>query len=107
MTRDSKGLYKKGHAGNPKGRSGSPNRITKMGRERIIKLLDNNWQKIQEDLDSLEPKDRLNFLEKMMSYTIPKLSMVKGDFDIKGTGAETLTSAELTQFIVQVTKPKL
>lgn len=100
--------FKPGNPGNLKGRgANTPNKVTKIMRERVIKILDNNWQRIQEDLDSLEPKDRLNFLEKMMSYTLPKLSMVKGEMDIRSTGAEGLSNSQLTQFILQVAKPTL
>lgn len=53
-------------------------------------LIDSNWDKIQFDLDGLEPKDRLSFIEKLMSYTLPKLQSVQVESD-QNFGSETIT----------------
>lgn len=64
---------KKGHTNNPNGRpKGSTNKNTADFRLMVSDLLSNNWPQIQNDLDSLEPKDRLAFLEKIMGYAFPK-----------------------------------
>lgn len=68
----------KGRTNNPAGKpKGTPNRFTRDLRERIYDLIDRKWDTLEEDLDCLEPKDRLAFLEKLMSYTIPKLQSVE------------------------------
>lgn len=55
------------------GRSkGTPNKITGTLKEFISEIIDENRERIREDLDALEPKDRLQVLEKMMQYVIPK-----------------------------------
>ena len=42
-------------------------------RDRIQALFDNNFELIQEDLESLNPKDRLKFLTDLIPYLLPKL----------------------------------
>ncbi|WP_417237374.1 hypothetical protein [Bizionia paragorgiae] len=56
------------------GRSkGTPNRTTVEIRERFQMLLDNNLEKIQADLDTLEPKDRLQILLQLTKFVLPTL----------------------------------
>lgn len=70
----------KGKTNNPNGRpKGVPNKRNAELREQISTLIDNNWKNLQSDLDKLEPRDRLNFLEKLMGYTLPKLQNVQLD----------------------------
>jgi hypothetical protein len=52
---------------------GTPNHLTKDLRQRISDFLAENWEGVQEDFDSLEPKERLAFYEKLLSYSLPKL----------------------------------
>lgn len=64
----------KGHTGNPNGRPpGSKNKATAGLRKRINDFLSDNWEKMQADFETLEPKDRLNFYEKLIQYGLPKL----------------------------------
>ncbi|WP_445703605.1 MULTISPECIES: hypothetical protein [Bacteroidota] len=42
-------------------------------RDRIQALFDNNFELIQEDLESLNPRDRLKFLTDLIPYLLPKL----------------------------------
>jgi len=35
-------------------------------------FIDENIEKLQADFDSLEPKDRLNYLEKLLAHVLPK-----------------------------------
>lgn len=65
---------KAGHTNNPNGRpKGVPNKTTNDLRQKVTELLENNWEKIQEDIDDLEPRDRLAFIEKLLNYSLPKL----------------------------------
>lgn len=51
---------------------GTPNKVTGTLKEYISEIIDDNRERIKEDLELLEPKDRLQILEKMMQYVIPK-----------------------------------
>jgi len=62
--------FEKGNAGKPKG---AVNKSTLVMKDRIQSLFDCNFEKIQEDLESLEPKDRLKFMADLMPYLMPKL----------------------------------
>ncbi len=62
--------FEKGNPGKPKG---AKNKSTLLIRDRIQTLFDDNFDKIQEDLESLEAKDRLKFLTDLMPYLMPKL----------------------------------
>jgi hypothetical protein len=59
---------------NDKGRTpGQANKITQHIREAFTDLLDNNLEKMQSDLDSLKPAERLRVLLELSSFVIPKL----------------------------------
>jgi len=62
--------FEKGNAGRPKG---AVNKSTLIMKDRIQSLFDDNFEKIQEDLESLEAKDRLKFMTDLMPYLMPKL----------------------------------
>lgn len=53
----------------------TPNKVTATARERFKLLLDSyDETKMQEDLNSLSPKDRLSFISDIAEFVIPKLS---------------------------------
>ncbi|MFI3265424.1 MAG: hypothetical protein SNG38_09010 [Rikenellaceae bacterium] len=56
---------------------GTPNRATSTTREWISQLLDSNREQIEQDLQKLEPKDRLQVLEKFMQYAVPKIQRME------------------------------
>jgi hypothetical protein len=64
------GKFENGNAGRPKG---AVNKSTLAMKDRIQSLFDNNFEKIQEDLEALEAKDRLKFMTDLMPYLMPKL----------------------------------
>jgi len=66
--------FKKGRSGNPKGRPpGTKDKAGKELRDRVRVLLENQFDRIVEDLESLEPRDRVNAWLKLLEYSIPKL----------------------------------
>lgn len=62
--------FEKGNPGKPKG---AKNKVNGQMRDLIQQLFDDNFEKIQQDLEELEPKDRLKFLSDLLPYLLPKL----------------------------------
>ena len=65
---------KKGQTGNPNGRpKGIPNKTSKELREAINLIVSKNIQKLEADIKSLEPRDRLMYIEKLLKYVVPPM----------------------------------
>jgi len=60
-------------------RKGVPNRTTQQVRKAFQLLVENNLPKMQKDLDSLEPKDRIKFILDMAKFILPTLQAVSVD----------------------------
>jgi len=69
-------------------KSGTPNKITKDLRERVNDFLSDNWDNLQDDFEQLEPKERVNFYEKLLQYGLPKMqhTQLASDFQPTITG---------------------
>jgi len=65
--------------GNPYGgrKKGSVNKKNSKVKESVQRLLDDNMDMVQYDLDQLEPRDRIKFLIDLMNFTIPKMKSVE------------------------------
>ncbi len=75
----------KGTTNNPAGRpKGSTNKAGAELRERITTFVEERWEQIQEDFEYLEPKERLQFFEKLLVYALPKLQNIKHEADENG-----------------------
>tara|TARA_B100000780_G_scaffold156103_1_gene109184 strand:+ start:8692 stop:9009 length:318 start_codon:yes stop_codon:yes gene_type:complete len=69
-----------------KGRpSGASNKSTEIVKKNIAKLLENNIQLIQEDLDQMTPRDRVNALLQFLKFHIPTQKAV----ELETTQADT------------------
>lgn len=87
---------KKGTTNNPNGRpKGSLNKSTTEMRELVTNFVGANLTTLQTDFDQLEPKERLQFLEKLLGYTLPKLQSVT-------TKDETPTPWEMGEIIIEL-----
>jgi hypothetical protein len=78
---------------------GTPNRNTKNMRVWLSNLLDDNKQQIESDLNDLEPFQRLQMLERLLSYTLPKLSSIEAKVDLN-----ELSEANIDLIINEITK---
>ena len=77
-------MFKPGTSGNPNGKpKGAENKVTKEIRAKIGLILNNNIDKVQTDLDKLEPKDRLNILLQLIKYVTPSLKAMEVDTTIQ------------------------
>ena len=60
-------------------RKGVQNRTTQQVRKAFQLLVENNLPKMQKDLDSLEPKDRIKFILDMAKFILPQLQSISID----------------------------
>ncbi len=66
-------------AGRISTREGVPNKSTNEVRKAFQLLVENNLPKMQKDLDSLEPKDRIKFMLDMAKFILPQLQSISID----------------------------
>ena len=66
-------------AGRISTRAGVPNKSTNEVRKAFQLLVENNLPKMQKDLDSLEPKDRIKFMLDMAKFILPQLQSISID----------------------------
>ena len=57
-------------------KKGTPNKMTKELRSTLKDILFNEIEEIEDRLDLLDPKDRLELLIKLMPYALPKVTSI-------------------------------
>ena len=60
---------------------GTPNRMTKELRSILKDILYQELEDIEERLDVLEPKTRIELLSKMMRFVLPKMNTISHNTD--------------------------
>ena len=91
---------KKGHTGNPKGRpKGTPNKLTSTVREWIAELIDSNREQVEKDLKALKPIERVQMIERLMQYVVPKQQAVSAAIDFS-----QLTDSQLDEVVNRLTQ---
>lgn len=84
--------FKKGQSGNPNGRpKGAKNKSTETVKEWLTMLIDKNREQIEDDLQTMLPKERVALFERLMQYVIPK--QTQADLNAK-IDAERIALAE-------------
>ena len=78
---------------------GTPNKVTSSLREWLTQLINQQRKQIVSDLEALEPKERLQMLERLMQYVVPKQQAMRTDFDF-----ESLTDEQLNVFVEHLPK---
>ena len=71
--------FESGHSlatGRPKGAS---NKSTEIVKKNVALLLENNIQLVQQDLDEMQPRDRVNALLQFMKFVVPTKKAVEVD----------------------------
>lgn len=61
---------------------GTPNRVTRDLREWVARLIDDNRDQLEDDLQALDPKERLDVVEKYMQYVLPRRQAVRADVSV-------------------------
>ena len=65
----------------------------------LTAIIDKNRKQMEKDLKKLEPKDRLQILEKLMQYVVPKQQAVSAEIDLN-----KLTDEQLDAVVSELTK---
>jgi len=62
--------------------AGTPNKITSDLKTWVGNLIEKNRLQVEKDLKSIDPKDRLIILERLMQYTLPKQQSISVEAQI-------------------------
>jgi hypothetical protein len=60
---------------------GTPNKITVELRKILKDIITEEFDSLRGRLDQLEPKERLEYLVKLMPFCLPKVDSIRGDYD--------------------------
>lgn len=78
---------------------GTPNKTTSTLKGWITQVIEDNKDQMLQDLATLEPKERLQMLERLMGYVIPKQQTMRATIDYN-----MLSDEELGYIIDELTK---
>jgi hypothetical protein len=91
----------KGRTNNPKGRKkGSQNHFSSDMKTYLMDVLESNRERIIQDMEELNPKDRLKFIIDLLPYVLPKLQATTNDTHLS---IENLTEQDLDTILSKLT----
>jgi len=61
---------------------GTPNSTTRDLREVVREIVEGNAERICQDLEALEPKDRVNAWLRLTEFVLPKMQRVETSYDL-------------------------
>lgn len=88
--------FQKGNPGKPKG---AKNKKSVELRQAINNFLEDNFSRVQQDFDVLEPKDRMKLYCDLLQYGLPKLQAVSNTH-----GFENMTDDQLEEIVQELKK---
>jgi hypothetical protein len=94
--------FKKGQSGNPAGKpKGVKSKSVETLRNTLNDFLHANLPSIQKEFNKLDSRDKLDFINKILAYSLPKLQSVSMDaeFDFK-----QLSDSDLDRIINKIIK---
>lgn len=74
---------------------GTPNKTTATVKDWLASLIDKNREQVEADLQALDPKDRLQMLERLMQYVVPKQQATQTDVTLKDACMDTMSEDEI------------
>ncbi len=90
---------KPGMTNNAKGRKpGVPNKANRPLKENISNFLQSKWADIEKDFKKLEPRDRILFYEKLLSYFLPRLKSIDQTIEVTQK-LDSFTDSQLNKLI--------
>ena len=102
MAEGKKGTFQKGNKSGGRTK-GAVNKLNRKTKEVLSQLLEDNIKDVQADIDSLEPKDRLNFLMHLASFVVPKLKSVEVAGEITHQSVLGLNNEEIIELEAEIT----
>lgn len=100
-------MWEKGESGNPKGRpKGARDKAKGRLVERITDIVECNIDKLQSDIDTLEPQERIKAITSLINYVLPKQAAVdvQAAVDAEYKALERLIDEAPDEFVDKITE---
>lgn len=100
-------MWEKGYSGNPKGRpKGAKDKAKGRLVERITDIVECNIDKLQDDIDTLEPQERIKAITSLINYVLPKQAAVdvKSQLEAEYKALERLIDEAPDEFVDRITE---
>lgn len=94
--RNSNGTFAKGNSLGGR-KLGSKNKTTEKIRDTFLHFIEDNLERMQEDFDELEAKDRFKYLFEMSKFILPSLKSIEF-----GNILDELTEEQFTEVIEKI-----